>query len=72
MQSNISLGFGSRLVLRINVLSVTAVGRARRLGSIKRDTPKLGGKPVSSRFPDIFISTEKHTAARPGISNASS
>lgn len=71
MQSNISLGFRSRLVLRISKPSVTAIGHAGRLGFIKPDTPKLGGKLFSSDFPAIFISTDKHTAARPEISNAS-
>lgn len=67
MQSNISLGFGSRLVVRINEPSVTAMGLAGRVGSINLDTPKLTEKPVSSKFSAIFISTDKHVAARPEI-----
>lgn len=58
------------MVDRINEPSVTAMGLAGRLGSINPGTPKLTEKPVSSKFSVIFISTDKHMAGRPEISNA--
>lgn len=69
MQSNTGLELSSRLVLRINEPAVTAMGCAERLGFIKPETPKLGGKLLSPKFPAVFISTEKLTAARPELPN---
>lgn len=55
------------MALRINKPLVSAMDHAGRLGYRKPDNPKLGGKLVSSKFPAIFISTDKHTAARQEI-----